>query len=1242
MRASQAGSQQRQQQEVLEAGLLAQVNTWAYHSLPLAELTQSHLGQHRDVSTFPLRLAYALHLLWSERLEALDGVLRPLQNGVDSNETWEATATAVTAAALSVRGQWAAAEASFEAALSTLKRSTGLRKGLLPEMLSLPYVLALLAQQSPAHLDKALKFCLVESGKKQGSIDTPYGLMALAVQMRCGDVPLNLTRFKPVSTEKHHYRIDLWRWLMRAWLKADAPAFELTEVETQAAQRLGALFSSIGLQGLRTQLDAAVAVLQGKPAPEHFFVPAEQAGWRNALAALATLGGAAIPLEDPERTRLLWVVSLNERGGLQDIVPHEQKRSVRGWGKPKEIALARLLKTETWRPEDAAVARAVHPVAHSTRTHRLDLAAAIVALLGHPAVEFDDAPGVAVDLIEGQPELDVVDTGDTLQLRLLPKLPASEVLVSRWPQTEAQQQEAESLRAVTVVRDTPQRARLIRLNAAQKRAAQLIGEQLVVPKSALQELQQVLHGLGTHFQVHADAFQIPATVREVSADARLRAELAPQGDGVSLRLVVTPLGLQGPRLPPGHGRAHLIAAVGKETLGAQRDLALERENVDAVMEACEVLNGASRIATVSADWVIEGADEALSLVEQLPHLSVIAGIDWPKGQPVRVDTASLGQLHVHLRSGREWLVMQGEIKVDEQLVLGLEQLLRLHGESKGRFVPIGEGRYLALTQELRARLDELATVAQSGGKGHAAGELRVPGVAAAWLQGTLDGMVLDADAAFGERLARLAEAQYLVPVLPATLQATFRPYQEEGYAWAMRLARAGFGAVLADDMGLGKTLQALAVLVARAPGGPALIVAPTSLGGNWCAEARRFAPTLTLKVFGDHLEAEREGLITRAAQGDVVVVSYQLLQTHAELFAKQHWHTLVLDEAQAIKNASAKRSLAAFDLQADFRLALSGTPIENRLSELWSIMRLCNPGLLGTLKHFNERLAGPIERDRNKQAQRVLKRLISPFILRRTKAQVLDDLPPRTESTLMIEPDAQERAHYEALRRQALAAAEQAVGSDKAGEAHLNILAQLTKLRRAACDPRLISPELGWVGGKVQAFSALAAELVANGHKALVFSQFVDFLGLLRAPLDAAGIAYQYLDGSTPAVERTRRVAAFQAGEGDLFLISLKAGGFGLNLTVADYVVIADPWWNPAAEDQASGRAHRIGQQRPVTVYRLVNKGTLEERIVALHQHKRELADSVLESDGLGAEVSGVLRADELVALIRGDNALED
>ena len=1229
-------------QQILEQGLVRLVEDWHLPRIPLVSLAWEHLASHPGYQTGHLRLLLACQVLWSDHPERLSELMQPFRDaalaapGPGQLVATQAEAgylgvlaDACDAALLSLQGQWPQAEGLYEQTLTRLKPLTGKRKALLPELLVLPYVLALLAQGSPSHLDRALKFCLNESGKRQGSADTGWGLVALAIEVRRGATRLDLGSFKPLSDAHATYRIDLWRWLMRAWLKTGNEVVELHPREQDAADRLRRHLLLLALPGLAGQLDASVAKLRAEPTPASFFVPSEQEGWRLALAELATLGDpTAPPIDGNAATRLLWLLEVDhDDGSVLGLSVREQKRGPRGWGKPKDVVLTRLTKTEGLPAEDAAVALTLRPLPYGQRGHRFDLAAAVSALVGHPCLAWADAPDHLVQLVEAQAELDVTEVGDSVELRLVPPMRQDEgSRASPWALSASEQKELEALRLVTVLRDGPQRARLIRLSAAQKRAAQLIGHKLVVPKAALPQVQAVLHRLGSHFQVHADGVQAPAQVRDVPADARLRAELSPQGEALNVRLVVAPLGLAGPRLAPGHGRARLLAAVEGETLGAQRDLALERSHLDTVLDACPQL--ATSLDSGQNEWLIESPDEALALLERLPALNALAGIDWPQGKAVRVDAAGVGQLKVSLRSGREWLALQGGVEVDESQVMSLDQLLNWTHTAKSRFVPLGEGRYLALTQELRSRLDELASVAHAAsGKGAQRGELQVSPLAAGWLENTLEGSQFESDAAFRSRLERLAASQRLQPRLPATLQAELRPYQEDGYAWAIRLADAGFGAVLADDMGLGKTLQALALLLARAAGGPALVVAPTSLGGNWLAEARRFAPSLKVDVFG---EGERSALIEAAGPSDVIVVSYQLLLIHAAEFGQRQWHTLVLDEAQAIKNATAKRSQAAFELQADFRIALSGTPIENRLSELWSIMRVCNPGLLGTPKQFNERFAGPIERDRNRLAQRNLRRLIAPFILRRTKAQVLDDLPPRTELTLAVEPDATERAHYEALRRQALAAAEEAVASDKPGQAQLNILAQLTRLRRAACDPRLVSPQLGLVGAKVQAFGELAAELVANGHKALVFSQFVDFLTLLREPLDAAGIAYQYLDGSTPAAERSKRVAAFQAGEGELFLISLKAGGFGLNLTLADYVVIADPWWNPAAEDQASGRAHRIGQLRPVTVYRLVNQGTLEEKIVALHQHKRELADSVLE----GGEVSGAMKADELMALM--------
>jgi SNF2 family DNA or RNA helicase len=369
--------------------------------------------------------------------------------------------------------------------------------------------------------------------------------------------------------------------------------------------------------------------------------------------------------------------------------------------------------------------------------------------------------------------------------------------------------------------------------------------------------------------------------------------------------------------------------------------------------------------------------------------------------------------------------------------------------------------------------------------------------------------------------------------------------------------------------------------------------------------------------------------VTEAGPFDLVICSYALLQQELDLFTARAWHTLVLDEAQAVKNFATKRAQAVLALAADFRMVTTGTPIENRLDELWMLFRFLNPGLLGSRERFNERFGGPIERNRDARARARLRRLTRPFVLRRTKSEVLAELPERTEITLAVEPDERELAFHEALRRTALAAIEG--GGIPLEQRRFQVLAELMRLRRACCDPRLVAPESGLVGSKLEAFTLLVEELTANRHKALVFSQFVDYLVLLRGELDRMGVRYQYLDGATPAAERAKRVSAFQAGVGDLFLISLRAGGFGLNLTAADYVIIADPWWNPAVEDQAAARAHRMGQERPVTVYRLVMKGSIEERIMELHRDKRALAEGLFA----GEEFGGAVSVEELVKLLR-------
>ena len=1162
-----------------------------------------------------------------------------------------ALAQAIGAAALATQGRWSDAEPEFDAALAALRKITGKRRGLVPPSVALPNVLALLAQQTPAHLDKALKFCLTEGGKRDPVLEHPLGAIALAIQMRLGVVPREAKPFLPFGSQ-WGYRsasrvvspLDHNRWLMRAWLKEGSLAEGLPPAEADSAQNLKSAYDAAGLDALAEQLGAALRVLGGEPAPAWFFVPAGLERWQVALAALRALGEPATTASAASGTadsRVVWLIETGDNGAVRGLVPHEQKRGPRGWGQLKEVPLSRLQRgAQTLTPADAGIVRAIRQETFG-RGLRLDLAQAMGALFEHPHVAFTDAPEQFVELVEGGPELEVVDEGERLRVRMQPALQvATDAATARWAGSEAEQKELDALRLVSIWRDGPQRATLIRLTASQKRVAQLLGPAgLDIPRQGAAQLQEVLTGLGSHFRIHADDAETAQAARELAAESRLRAELQPVGDGLQLRLVAAPFGAGyaavGPRLIPGRGRARVVATLKGESVGVQRDLALERQHLEWVLDACPMLAPLPQDAP--CEWLLDTADESLALVERLqPHTSILA-LDWPQGRPMRVASGALDQLMLKVRTHENWLALDGKLKVDEELVVGLQQLIAFATEGKSRFMPLGDGRFLALTQELRDRVADIAVVTEKQtARANNPDEVRAPAIAAPWLQAAMEGARVEHDAAYAARLVALDDARRIVPALPSTLQAELRPYQEEGFEWAMRLASAGLGACLADDMGLGKTLQALAVMLARAANGPTLVVMPTSLIGNWRSEALRFAPTLRMHVYAEQGSTnDRASVIAEMGKHDVLLVSYPMLQIDGEAFAGKLWATLVLDEAQAIKNAAAKRSQAVFALQATFRLAMSGTPIENRLGELWSVMRACNPGLLGTMARFNERFANLIERQHDRGAQRTLKRLIAPFILRRTKAQVLADLPPRTELVLQVQGDDAEKAHYEALRREALVAAEKSLSGDGAGQAHLNILAGLTRLRRAACDPRLVTPTLKRPGAKVTAFAELATELVANGHKALVFSQFVDFLALLREPLDAAGIAYQYLDGSTPSAERTRRVDAFQDGQGDLFLISLKAGGFGLNLTVADYVVIADPWWNPAAEDQASGRAHRIGQQRPVTVYRLVNTGTLEEKILTLHQTKRELADSVLESDG--EAVAAVPMARELLALMRGN-----
>jgi superfamily II DNA or RNA helicase len=608
------------------------------------------------------------------------------------------------------------------------------------------------------------------------------------------------------------------------------------------------------------------------------------------------------------------------------------------------------------------------------------------------------------------------------------------------------------------------------------------------------------------------------------------------------------------------------------------------------------------------------ADAALTLVAALEAPPPGLEVEWLDARPAISRGVGAEALRVQVERKRDWFGIAGELTIEAgrlELAVLLDAARR-----QQRFVRVDDRRWVELSDRLRERL---LAVADQTFVGRHQLELS-PGAVPAIRALAEAGAVVDAALDWRQLTERLAAAMATTPIPPAGLAATLRDYQLEGHAWLSRLAAWGAGACLADDMGLGKTVQAIAVLLDRAQLGPALVLAPTSVAFNWVHELARFAPGLHPVRYAD--APDRAACLARLTRHDVVIVSYGLLARDAEQLAATRFATLVIDEAQALKNPATRRARAARQLDAGFRIALSGTPLENHLGELWSLFATVFPGLLGSWDQFRDRFAGPIERAKDPEARAALARLIRPFLLRRTKHEVARELPSRTEIEVPIALSRDERALYEDARLAAVAELGQAGKRVGDPQRRFQILAALTRLRLLACHPRLYDGRSPVASSKLRRLLELVDELRAEGHRALVFSQFTAHLALARAALDDAGHRSLYLDGATPERKRAQLVAAFQAGEGDVFLISLKAGGTGINLTAADNVIHLDPWWNPAVEDQASDRAHRIGQTRPVTVYRLIARGTIEEQILALHGDKRALVAGVLDGSNAAARLT--------------------
>ena len=753
-----------------------------------------------------------------------------------------------------------------------------------------------------------------------------------------------------------------------------------------------------------------------------------------------------------------------------------------------------------------------------------------------------------------------------------------------------------------------------------------------MPEEAESKLKQFISTISNDVEIHSDMIEGGSTLEKVQGDLTLVFRVAPRHGEFSVECCVQPLANGRLRFYPGEGKAIIFDEREGTRYQVERNLTEETRRLDTFNEFAAAQLGcwfANEPQTVDIEDVLA----LMELVAKDAHRYAIEWLDGAKidiKQPVNVESYSMG-----LRTKENWFEVEGDLQIDEQTILSAAELLKMmQGKMIGkRFVRLGESEFLALSEKLAKQLKRVQQLAHINKN-----KVIIPRYEVGLLGEILSrpDSILREDQGVSELLQKIDEAAHMPIELPKNLQATLRDYQEEGYRWMMRLAAWGTGACLADDMGLGKTVQTIAVLLTRANQGPSLVVAPASVVFNWQNEIERFAPTLKAHILNE--SGNRKKLIQSLRAHEVLLTTYGLLVREEKALTDKTWNVVCLDEAHTIKNRQTKMSQAAMCLHADFRIALTGTPLQNYLSELWNLFQFINPSLLGSYETFNHDFITPIEAEHDKRRQQTLRQILQPFLLRRTKAEVIDELPEKTEIIRRVELSDEERVAYEAMRIEAQQQVEQASKVD------MNVLASITRLRQAACSLELVqngSSMSANGGSKLDDCVELLTQITTGGNRVLVFSQFTSFLTMAQNSLNShsvndlashseavshptgeAGITSFYLDGSTPLAKRKQMVERFQNGEAQVFFISLKAGGLGLNLTGANYVIHLDPWWNPAIEQQATDRAYRIGQKRNVTVYHLIAADTIEEKILRLHKTKRDLADALLQDQNTAQSIT--------------------
>lgn len=944
----------------------------------------------------------------------------------------------------------------------------------------------------------------------------------------------------------------------------------------------------LALSGLQEQLNVSSIFASLKIEKE----------WERILNALIGKDYSVDVANASKSYRIAYLVDYDD----YSITPiQQQSKDGIVWSKGKSVSLQRFSTYEVdgMSDQDKRIADCVERDSYYRRMYTLNLLDAARFLIGHPYIFMAENPTIPIEIVELKPELTITknDSGYHLALNI-----------------------DDISEPVQLIKETNTRLKVMNLSKSQQNILSMLLQVGQVPKEGKDKLLELLKKLNGVLTVYTDLIDSNSSLQTIDGDSRIFVQIIPIGDTLKAELFVKPFTTEAPYCKAGVGASNVIGEKDGLKAQAKRNLDQERANWLIVKDALDRI--VMDVEDENDIYIFDDPYRCLEFMETIKSLVDISVLEWPEGVKYRITGyAQSSNMSITLRSRSQWFELEGELKVGEDKIFSMQEILRAARNSKGRFIELGDGEYLALTEQFRKQLLELDAYVQDSKDGLMIQQF----TSSIFEELEKEGVRLQADKQYYDFRSRLQKQENTEYQTPVNLQAELRDYQSEGFRWMARLDGWGAGACLADDMGLGKTVQTIAMLLHKAAEGPTLVIAPASVQPNWIREINRFAPSLNivnLSPVQDRLEK-----IRLAQANDVCIVTYGVLVTEEEYMTKKEWAMVALDEAHTIKNKETKMSKAAMKLKAGFRLILTGTPIQNHLGEIWNLFNFINPGLLGSFERFRDRFVTPIVEMKDKEQQRRLKKLISPFLLRRTKSAVLDELPPKTEIVKEVQLSEAEVAAYELLRREAETKLTQE------GEiTQIQALAEITRLRMAACNINLVNKNIDLPSSKIETFLDVVDELRDNNHRALVFSQFTSHLALIRKALDEKGISYLYLDGSTTIPERERLVKQYQSGDELLFLISLKAGGLGLNLTAADFVIHMDPWWNPAIEDQASDRAYRIGQTRPVTIYRLIAKDTIEEKIIRLHATKKDLADSLLE----GTDLSHKMSREDLLDLLKG------